>query len=209
MDDYIEDDDYGHNKDAVCFAFTLHEREENNFELELFFNDAVVLDYRSIPDQNDPAASVSQMIPQVRQYAYYSYYGFGYLQNWAANAILGHVSGDPDAMIAAMTAPLKQQPIVADKFIALCYLVLPYFTMLMFIPMVYRVSYRVVLEKELRTKEYMKMMGMKTFPYWLSWVFFFTFVNTVISLFAVVILGALVLKYTSTFVIWLMYWMYG
>jgi hypothetical protein len=85
---------------------------------------------------------------------------------------------------------------VADKFIALCYLVLPYFTMLMFIPMVYRVSYRVVLEKELRTKEYMKMMGMKTFPYWLSWLFFFTAVNTVISLFAVLILGALVLKYT-------------
>jgi hypothetical protein len=66
-----------------------------------------------------------------------------------------------------------------------------------------------VLEKELRTKEYMKMMGMKTFPYWLSWVFFFTCVNTVISLLAVIILAAGVLKYTSTMVIWLLYWMYG
>jgi hypothetical protein len=64
--------------------------------------------------------------------------------------------------------------------------------MLMFIPMVYRVSYRVVQEKELRTKEIMKMMGMRTFPYWASWFFFFTIVNTVISLLAVIILDGLV-----------------
>jgi sulfur relay (sulfurtransferase) complex TusBCD TusD component (DsrE family) len=50
LDEYIQDAEYGYEKDAVCFAFTLHERENNDYELELFFNDAVVLDYRSIPD---------------------------------------------------------------------------------------------------------------------------------------------------------------
>ena len=53
------------------------------------------------------------------------------------------------------------------------------------------------------------MMGMRTFPYWASWFFFFTIVNTVISLLAVIILDGLVGFRTQTFVIWLVYWMYG
>jgi hypothetical protein len=70
----------------------VHNKAKNDFELELFFNDAIVLDYRSIPDQNDMAASSDVMIPQVRQYAYYSYYGFSYIQNWVANNVLRHVT---------------------------------------------------------------------------------------------------------------------
>jgi hypothetical protein len=41
----------------------VHNKADNDYELELFFNDAIVLDYRSIPDQNDPAASSDIMIP--------------------------------------------------------------------------------------------------------------------------------------------------
>lgn len=67
MDDYIAADTYGSKgSPGVCFGLTVHNKADNDFELELFFNDAVVLDYRSIPDQNDLAASSDVMIPQVR-----------------------------------------------------------------------------------------------------------------------------------------------
>jgi hypothetical protein len=64
LDEYISADEYGSpEKPGVCFGLTVHKKAENDYELELFFNDAIVLDYRSIPDQNDPAASSDVMIP--------------------------------------------------------------------------------------------------------------------------------------------------
>ena len=85
LDQYIAHPDYGfdaENHPAVCFAFRLKEFDSvkrNNYELELFFNDANVLDYRSIPPQDDPAISDFTMVPQLRAYAYYSFYGFAYI----------------------------------------------------------------------------------------------------------------------------------
>jgi hypothetical protein len=58
----------------------VHERQENlKYELELFFNDAVVLDYRSIPPQDEAAVDESDMMPAFREYAFYSYNGFAYI----------------------------------------------------------------------------------------------------------------------------------
>lgn len=73
-------------------------------------------------------------------------------------------------------------PIIGDAFTYILYLILPYFLMLMFIPMVYRVTYRIVREKELKTKEIMRMMGMKMTPYWMSWFVYFTAVNFLLSI---------------------------
>ena len=56
LEEYLQHADYGFDKqkpgsrEGICFGFTVHEHKENDFELELFFNDAIVLDYRSIPD---------------------------------------------------------------------------------------------------------------------------------------------------------------
>jgi hypothetical protein len=71
--------------------------KRNNYELELFFNDAIVLDYRSIPPQDEPAINDFTMTPMLRSYAYYSFYGFAYLQNWAANTILRTLTDDEAA----------------------------------------------------------------------------------------------------------------
>lgn len=80
LDQYIEHPRYGtKNFPAICFAFTVHKHKFNKYELELFFNDAVVLDYRSIPPQDENAITESQMIPHIRAYSYYSFFGFAYL----------------------------------------------------------------------------------------------------------------------------------
>lgn len=162
LEDYIAHPDYGHDKErpGICLGIALHENAKNKYELEIFANDAVVLDYRLIPDQMDSAADDTQTVPRLRSYAYYSFYGVAYLQNWAANTVLRHVTNTPEANITAMTLPMKFFPVLKDPFVALIYFILPYFIMLMFIPMVYRVTYRIVKEKELRTKELMSMMGM-------------------------------------------------
>ena len=64
----------------------------SDVELELFFNDQFVLEWKSLPSQANNAISSYQMQPQITDYAFYSYYGFAYLQNWCANTVLRHVT---------------------------------------------------------------------------------------------------------------------
>jgi ATP-binding cassette subfamily A (ABC1) protein 3 len=140
---------------------------------------------------------------------YYSYYGFAYLQNWVANTILRVKKDNYDAEIVAMTLPMRLKPVRNDPFSAVMYLTLPYFIMLMFIPMVYRFTYRIVKEKELRTKELMTMMGMNILPYWLSWFAYFTLKNTVLSTVAWSVLYFACMTYASGWVLWFAIWIYG
>ena len=112
-------------------------------------------------------------------------------------------------MIAAMTVPMDVPFFVADPFVGIMYFSLKWFLMLMFIPLVYRVTYRMVKEKELRTKEIMSMMGMSASSYWLSWLFYFTCINTLMSTCAWAILCFGCMRYTDGMVIFLMLWLYG
>jgi len=51
----------------------------------------------------------------------------------------------------------------------------------MYIPPLYRTVYRIVVEKETKVKESMKMMGMTDFSYWLSWLAYYSLVNLSVS----------------------------
>jgi hypothetical protein len=51
---------------------------------------------------------------------------------------------------------------------------------MMFVPSVYRTTYRIAQEKEMRTKESMYMMGLKPLPYWFSWFVYYFIVTTVL-----------------------------
>jgi hypothetical protein len=114
-----------------------------------------------------------------------------------------------NAEIVAMTLPMKLKPVMNDSFSAIMYLNLNYFIMLMFIPMVYRFTYRIVKEKELRTKELMNMMGMNIWPYWLSWLTYFTLKNTLLSTIAWSILYFRCMTFMNGWVLWLSIWIYG
>jgi len=110
---------------------------------------------------------------------------------------------------------MELAPIEADKFMAMAYIILPYLVQLMFIPLIFRTTYRIVIEKEMKTKEIMRMMGMKTGPYWCSWFVYFTLVNTALSTMACILLklpvkeGVGVIKKSSGLVLWTAFWLYG
>jgi len=46
---------------------------------------------------------------------------------------------------------------------------------------VYNVTFQIVKEKESKTKESMRMMGMTDTSYWLSWFAYYTLINTIIG----------------------------
>lgn len=60
--------------------------------------------------------------------------------------------------------------------------VMPLFMILMYVPVMYRMVYRIVYEKVTRAKEAMRMMGLGDFAYWSSWLAYYTILNSAIVL---------------------------
>ena len=87
--------------------------------------------------------------------------------------------------------------------------VLTFFLIIMYIPPVYRTTYRIVQEKDSKVKESMRMMGLQDFAYWSSWYSYYTMINTAISLISWAILYFLVFSKTAWWLILAMLWLFG
>lgn len=77
-------------------------------------------------------------------------------------------------------------------------------------PLIFRTVYRIVSEKESRVKESMHMMGLRQFPYWASWLAYFTLINTLTSS---IVFGILYwtecFVFTDPLILFLVPWAFG
>ena len=74
---------------------------------------------------------------------------------------------------------------------------------------VYNTVFLMVKEKETRTKESMKMMGLTFLPYWLSWFVFYSLQSTILSLVAWGMIMINVVNNSSPGYIFCFYWLFG
>jgi hypothetical protein len=162
-----------------------------------------------IPSQEYPAADPSIQTPNTKAYDWYVKEGYAYVQNWVANTILKRATNNSNAQISTMIVPLQTLPAKNDLFAQVLQTLFPLFMILMYVPLLYRVVYRIVNEKVTRAKESMRMMGLGDFAYWSSWLAYFTIVNTVISLVVWLILMINVYQRKSGFLLFVMIWLYG
>jgi ATP-binding cassette subfamily A (ABC1) protein 3 len=121
---------------------------------------------------------------------------------------LRHVLGKEDAQISALTIPMKINKILKDPFGFMLQVMGAYFFMMMYIPMLFRTTYRILNEKEIKARELMRMMGMSDTPYWLSWYFYHTCINTMLSLIVWPILIG-VFENSSYTILLVFSWLYG
>jgi ATP-binding cassette subfamily A (ABC1) protein 3 len=84
---------------------------------------------------------------------------------------------------------------------------LAFFIFLIFIVPLYRFTFRIVAEKETKSRESMKMMGLTDSSYWLSWASYFAILVTIISLIIVIMLNSLIK--TDPVIMFLICWVYG
>ena len=108
-----------------------------------------------------------------------------------------------------MHSPVPGAVNVDDDFVPINEVLTPLCLLLAYVPMVYNMVYRIVIEKESRAKETMRIMGMTDLPYWLSWFVFYTVINTVVTTLSWGILMIAVIKYSQPFYLWIFFWLYG
>jgi hypothetical protein len=109
----------------------------------------------------------------------------------------------------AMTVPEKLPETVEDLYFWFLQPLLPFFIMVMYILPLYRTTYRIVAEKESRTKESMRIMGMSDTAYWLSWLTYYSIVNSIIAGLNSALLSRFILLKTDFWILYCAVWLYG
>jgi uncharacterized membrane protein len=117
--------------------------------------------------------------------------GFTMMQNWAANVILKRKSGVSNANILNMVVPYPHQNFEDSNFRGSITLTFFQYIIIFWLPLLYRTTHRIVQEKQSKSQEVMRMMGMTNLPYWLSWWTYFSVISLIISL-----VGWLILQFT-------------
>jgi len=104
---------------------------------------------------------------------------------------------------------MKNNPYVQDDFEGVFGLI-SFFVTLMYLIPVYRITFRIVSEKESRARESMRMMGLQDSSYWLSWLTYYFLLVSTISLVITIVLGQSgVTKYSSGFLFFIYLWLFG
>jgi len=162
-----------------------------------------------IPSQLKPSWNPSSNEPKTTNYSQYALRSYSTLQNIVANVILKVKSGVESASIAQVVVPLPNATVQLDAFSQILSATLPLFLLSMYILPVYNMVFLIVKEKESKAKESMRMMGLTDLPYWLSWLVYYSIINTVISLIAWAVLCINVITASSPLYLFFFIWLYG
>ena len=136
--------------------------------------------------------------------------GYAQFQNWVANIILREVTDIDDASIAMVTTPNKSAAFDYDEFMFnVLDRFLPLATLLSFFTPTFRITYRMVSEKETRIRESMQMMGLTQAAYWISWFLYYLIFNLVISGMCTFILTKYLLRFTDWVIIFIYFSSFG
>ena len=104
---------------GVCFAFEVVENAPNDYSMKLYYPDHSFPGAHfaaGIPLQTNPVYNPTRMAPDMNSFEQYSRRGYAYLHNLMANQVLKQATGDIDANISLMTAPVPGAVNVQDKY---------------------------------------------------------------------------------------------
>ena len=211
LNEYLASDTYLYPDTGVCFGISV-DQVENDFTANLIMNDQQQYGASlgaNIPATMAPTTETFTTAPNLNAYDQLSLSGYDFAQNLVANMILQVQSGVDNASINLMNIPLPSENTVTDSFSTILSGLFPLFLILIFMGPIYSTVYGLVLEKQQRSKESMRMMGMTDLPYWLSWFAFYSLQSTVVCLIGWGCLCINVLDNGGSGYIFLYMWLFG
>jgi ATP-binding cassette, subfamily A (ABC1), member 3 len=218
MFDYVKDPNYMTDSNSwggLCFGISMTATGDSTnpnfaeYDFHLHFDDQPKSRYQNIPNQKNPSHDSFQDQIDLNSFSLYTRQGFNLMQNWCANAVLQVETGVFNASIVSMLSPMVTNAITVDKFSAVENQVLPMFMILMYLLPIYRYTSRLVTEKQRKTRELTKLIGVAETPYWLSWALLYTIVVTIISVACSLILVYGVFDYSGFLPMLGFFWLYG
>jgi ATP-binding cassette, subfamily A (ABC1), member 3 len=213
LEDYIKSPEYENNQ-KICFAVVFNDLGDFQYELDLRFNVTQPLSLDNSGEfldifNIDFHSATDPMVSSPTTFAKDFYrYGFLSLINIVDNYILGYSFNKYLGSISATIRPMRFHNYYSDNFFIYVHVLLSFLVAVGFLVPVCRLVSRIVKEKEL--KDMMIVMGLSRFEYWAALISYYIAVYSIIAgLLTVMIVYGNILSFSSSFWIFVMFWLFG
>ena len=210
MDKYIKSSDYGESKEKplICFGISYSQNKTNheyNYSLHYFENKNYdgALDVPNSPYLKDSYRTS----PDLDSYTLYQYNGYSYIMKIISDYIYAQ-EVNKETKINFGILPMKYSSYKTNPFGDIMGVVGPFFLIVAYVSNLGIYVYRMVLEKETRVKEGMKIMGLTDSAYFLSYFIQYIILSIIDSLF-VSLICLLVFTKIPFIVLYLMFFLYS
>ncbi len=146
-------------------------------------------------------------IPDKVSFDKYHSSGFTYLQYVVAKIVLRHY--DPSATLRIGVTPMKTDKYTKNGFLADNVSIVVIIMMLCYIASIFRIISMIVQDKEQKTREGMKMMGLRDTAYWASLFAYYIIILTVVAILLASITRGLLFMYSNWFILFIFFFLYG
>ena len=211
LNDYIKGDDFGKNGNPlICFGINFEVVDSTNKKYKAslhYFNDRINNGFEDIPNNLEPYNDEMQKGPNMNDVQKYSDHGYIQIMNIISNYILKKNNNDT-SYINFGFALQKYDSYKYNDFSDFTGLYFTFFVALAYICPLILFVLKMIVEKESRTKEVMKIMGMNELTYFLSY-FVEYFIINIIYCFLVAVFSYLTFNRIPYFTMVLYLWLYG
>ena len=182
LNNYITSDDYGkEGKPTICFGIYFKDKGSHQYSASLhYFNDFITHGIEDVPNNLKQPNEEMQQGPNMNDIIKYSNNGYIPIMTIIANFILKKEKGtSASAYINYGFAVQKYDSYQYNEFSSFAGLYFTFFVILSYLCPLILYVLKMVVEKESRSKEVMKIMGMGEGTYFLSYFVEFFIVNII------------------------------
>jgi hypothetical protein len=183
LNNYITSEDYGKsNKPTICFGVYFKKTDSQHYSASLhYFNDFITHGIEDVPNNLKEPNEEMQQGPNMNDIIKYSNDGYIPMMNIIANYILKEETNQ-DSYINYGFAVQKYDSYQYNEFASFAGLYFTFFVVLSYLCPLILYVLKMVVEKESRSKEVMKIMGMGEGTYFLSYFVEFFIINIIYCL---------------------------
>ena len=179
LNDYVSSEDYGKpEKPTICFGIYFKKNGEKDYSASLhYFSDFISHGIEDVPNNLKEPNEEMQQGPNMNDIIKYSNNGYIQVMNILTNHILKEVTSSPASYINYGFAVQKYDSYKYNEFASFAGLYFTFFMVLSYLCPLILYVLKMVVEKESRSKEVMKIMGMGEGTYFLTYFVEFFIVN--------------------------------
>ena len=186
LNNYITNPKYGQEGfPLICFGMRLEQTKEHKYDYSLHYFDSVLSEgVRDIDNAKNGLFDRFQTGPDLTSYKLYQSSGYTYIMKLINQYILQKELNNNNAKIDFAVVPMPYMDYRSDPFSKAIGYMIPFFIIIAYMCPLCLYVYRMVGEKENKSKEGMKIMGLDEGTYFLSYFIQYvviTFIDSIIN----------------------------
>ena len=186
MEDVIKDKTYGKDNELICFGIRF-KQEGHKYDYSLHYFESMFSEgVQDIPSLRNGIFNKFDSGPDLESYRKYQKSGYIYILKLINEYILQQETEDSNAKIDLGMVALPYENYRSDPFSSVIGYFIPFFIVIAYMCPLCLYVYRMVGEKENKSKEGMKIMGLSESTYFLSYFLQYiviSFIDSVINIF--------------------------